>query len=89
LRPIKGNNVPVSEYVEIPIEFGDQVLHIGFIVMDGSACQILLGIDVLSQLRADISYPRELLILRDGEKLIELQLYSKQMLEKGSFEEDY
>jgi len=48
--------------------------------MKGSACQILLGIDVLSQLEADISYRSEVLILRENNQLIVLQLYSKQML---------
>jgi hypothetical protein len=65
LRPIKGQNVPVSEYVEIPIEFNERVLHIGFMVMKDSACQILLGIDGLIQLEADISYRSEVLILKE------------------------
>jgi hypothetical protein len=57
--------------------------------MKGSACQILLGIDVLSQLEADISYRSEVLILGENNQLIELQLYSKQMLEKGTIEDEY
>jgi hypothetical protein len=76
LTPIQGE----PEYVVFPGEMVGIIIPITFFLMEPCASSILIGIDVLVQLKTVTDYCKQMVTMMHEEEAFTIQLYTKEVI---------
>ena len=78
LTPIQGEPVEISEYVVLPVDMEGTIIPITFLLMEPCASSILIGLDVLVQLKTLTNYAKQTLTIIHEDETFTIQLYTKE-----------